>query len=315
MRHDAIAIPRFSRLTTAALLTLALLAACARLPVTGVTSIRSSSVGELRDYLARHRVDVDEFRARGPFPVDAREDLQVPISSAERVVADLYVSAAGDGAPLALLLHGHDNTKADHAYQGMHLASWGVHTLVLQLPADGPWIDHGRTLARVAALVQQQPERLDHRLDPRRIILVGHSFGGTAAAVALASGAAAAGAVLLDPASIGWELSAYLRRVSAPLLVLGADEDVFAALDREDFFRLSAGPVAELSIRDASHEDAQFPFENEPSSSATPAHQITFVSALTAGVLSLAYTGGYDYAWASFGAAMNGGKLIHPRKK
>jgi hypothetical protein len=50
-------------------------------------------------------------------------------------------------APLVIVLHGYDNAKEDHAFQAMHLASWGMHSLALNLPKRGPWIANGRTLA------------------------------------------------------------------------------------------------------------------------------------------------------------------------
>ena len=285
------------------------------MPHTGVTSIRSSSVGELRDYLRTYPADVDTFRDRGPFAVDTREDLRLSPGNGDVVSADLHLANVADRAPLVILLHGQDNTRSDHAYQGLHLASWGLHTLVLQLAADGPWIDHGRTMARLVALIQRSPDALDARIDPRRIVLVGHSFGGTAVGVALGSGAPVLGGVLLDPASLGWELHGYLRRIERPVMIIGADEDVFAALDRDDFFRYVRAGVMELSVRDASHEDAQFPLSNDRLPSATEAHQITFVAALTSAALSLANTGRLDAAWGSYESALKNGKFIDPRQK
>jgi hypothetical protein len=43
--------------------------------------------------------------------------------------------------------------------------------------------------------------------------------------------------------------------------------------------------------------------------------QITFVSALTSAAFSLAATGKFDYAWASFGDAIKTGRIINPKKK
>ena len=48
---------------------LALLGGCARLPGTGVTSLKPATLSELRGYLLNHKADLEEFRLRGPFAV------------------------------------------------------------------------------------------------------------------------------------------------------------------------------------------------------------------------------------------------------
>jgi len=298
---------------------LTLAGGCARPPATGVTSIKATSQGELRSYLLDHKADVDQFRLRGPFAVTPRENLEFKLATGEHVVADLYLAAPAEKAPLAVLVHGQDNSKESHAYQAQHLATWGMHALSVQLPNNGPWIRNGAILGKLVELVQRRPELLDRRIDVGRIVLVGHSFGGTAAAVALAEGAPAVGAVMLDPAGIGRDLPKYLDRVRVPVMVLGADEHVGATRNRGYFFRFIRGGVAELSIRDATHEDAEYPSEHGPQFLSTDAaseeSQITFVSALTAAALSLSFTGKLDYAWASYGDALADGRFFNPRKK
>jgi pimeloyl-ACP methyl ester carboxylesterase len=221
---------------------------------------------------------------------------------------------------LVVLLHGHGNSKADHAYQALHVASWGMHSLTLQLPNNGPWVDHGKTLARIADFIYRRPELIDKRIDPSRIILAGHSFGGAAVAVALAGGAPAAGGILLDPAGVGDDLPQFLRQIDKPMLVLGADERRTTTTDRDSFFRYIRGGIAEVSIRDAVHEDAQYPAELPmrwftSESSSTEALQITFVSALTSAAFSLTTTGKFDYAWASFGDAIKNGRIFNAQRK
>lgn len=309
----AAAAPR--ALLILAVVWLVFVSGCARLPNTGVTSIKSSKLSELENHLLTHAPDVDVFRERGPFDTSTRTNVELRLSASESVAADLYLSSHRDKAPLVVLLHGHDNSKNDHAYQAMHLATWGMHALVVQLPNRGPWIIHGRTLTRIVEFIQARSEVLSGRIDTNKIILAGHSFGASSAVVALAAGAPVTGGVLLDPAGVGRDLQTYLNRIDKPLMVLGADEAVFAALDRDAFYRYVRRRVAEVSIRDAAHEDAQFPLEPEPDSVATEEHRITFVSALTAAAFSLAATGNYDYAWMSFSDAVKNGKFINPRKK
>jgi len=243
---------------------LALASGCARLPVTGITSLKPATLSELVETVLRHKADVDEFRLRGPFDVATHKDHELRLSATERIDADLYLSAPAEKAPLVILLHGNDYSKDDHAYQALHLATWGMHSLAVQLPKDGPWVGNGRTLARMVTLIHRQPEIIDSRIDVNKIILVGHSFGGAAVAIALAEGAPAAGGILLDPAGIGKDFPKFLRKIDKPVMVIAADERFSPVRDRRTFYEYIRSGIAEVSIRDASHEDAQFPLEPAP---------------------------------------------------
>lgn len=298
----------------------ALVAGCVRMPSTEVTPLKPATSAELRQYLLGHTADVERFRARGPFEVTTREDIDVTPPGAKPVAADLYLSSSAGKAPLVILLHGYDNTKSDHAYQAYHLASWGMHTLAVQLPNHGPWLDNGRTLEKIVALVRARPERLDARVDPDAIVLAGHSFGASSVAIALAEGTPALGAVLLDPAAIGRGLPAFLGKIARPVVILGADPAVSVARGRTTFYRYLRGGVAEVSVRGAAHEDAQFPLEPDPvsfgdASGPTEEHQITFVAALTAAAFSLASTGRLDYAWSSLADAGRNARFTDPKRK
>lgn len=295
---------------------LALAGGCARLPATGVTPLKPASASELRAYLLNHKADVDQFRLRGPFGVTVRQDFELRPSDRERIDGDLYLSAPAEKAPLVILLHGHGNTKEDHAYQAFHLATWGIHSLAVTLPNKGPWDANGRTLARIATHIRRRPDLVDGRIDVNRIILAGHSFGGAAVAIALAEGAPATGGILLDAAGTGKGLPGFLRKVSKPMMLLGADERISPVRDRGNFFFYIRSNVAEISITDATHEDAQFPLEaGSGPSSATEELQITFVSALTSAAFSLGSTGSFDYAWRSFGEAIKTGRFINVKKR
>ena len=311
------AMLRSSIIFAVAIACLALVSSCARLPSTGVTSLKPATMSELRGYLLSHKADLDQFRLRGPFAVAVQKDYEIRLSANERIVADLYLSAPAEKAPLVIFLHGYENSKEDHAYQAMHLATWGMHSLALQLPNNGPWVGNGRTLAKIVSYIYRRPEIIDSRIDVNRIILVGHSFGGSSVAIALAEGARAAGGILLDPAGVGKVLPNFLRRINKPVMLLGADEKVSSTRDRGYFYRYIRSGIAEVSIRDATHEDAQYPAELplQLFESTTEELQITFVSALTSAAFSLAHTGKFDYAWTSFGNAIDNGKLINAKKK
>lgn len=313
-----VTIPGRSSLFLLAWLTL--VSGCVRLPVTEQTLLKPRTVAELQGYLLSQKADVDLFRLRGPFDVATHKNHELRLSASERISSDLFLSAPAEKAPLVIFLHGHDSSKEAHAYQAMHLASWGMHSLTLQLPNNGPWVGNGRTLGRIVGFVQRAPEVIDRRIDVNKIILVGHSFGGASVVVALGEGAAAAGGILLDPAAIGRDLPKFLQQINKPVMVLGADDEVAPTRNRDYFYRYIRSGIAEVSIRDAAHEDAQYPsefslqnFGIDPYS--TEALQVTFVSALTAAALSLSSTGTFDYAWASFGAVFNNGKFFNARKK
>jgi pimeloyl-ACP methyl ester carboxylesterase len=297
---------------------LTLAAGCARLPSTGVTPLKAKTSIDLRAQVLAQKPDVDLFRPRGPFEVVTHTDRPLRLSDTESIDTDLYLAAPAGKAPLVILLHGFDNTKDDHAYQAMHLATWGIHSLAVTLPNKGPWLENSRKLARIAALIRSRPDILDQRIDGERIILAGHSFGAAAVAMALATGAPAVGGILLDPAATGKGLPAYLRKVARPVMVIGADERVSPVRDRGWFYEHIRRDIVQISIVDAHHEDAEFRLEStflDSESNATEEHQITFASALTAAAFSLGHTGSFDFAWTSFRNGIVNGRFFDALRK
>ena len=288
---------------------------------TEVTPIKADNPAELQRYLLSRKPDVAQFRLRGPFAVSERKDLEIPLASGLTAEADLYLCAAARKAPLVIVLHGLDNSKEDHAFQAKHLASWGMHSHGPRLAQTRP-VDRQRQNPCQAGRRDSSERRSSStsRIDADKIILVGHSFGATAVATALGEGAPALGGVLLDPAGIGRELRQLLQRITAPVMVIGADEDIWPTRNRGQFYRFIPRAVGEISIRDTVHEDAQYPnehtlraFEDKPDD--TEEAQIAFVSALTASAFSLAATGGIDYGWNSFDQAIKNGTFFNARRK
>ncbi len=289
---------------------------CVRLPSTGVTSLKPRSLQELHGYLLKTKADVDLFRLRGPFGVTVQEGRELHFANGDRLAADVYLASPKEKAALVILLHGLNNSNRDHAYQAMHLASWGIHCVALQVPNDGPWRHNGGLLAQVSRAIQHRPEIIDARIDASKIVLAGHSFGGFAVAVALAEGAGAAGGILMDPAVAESGLPSVLRQIKVPVMVLGADESLTSTANRDYFFRYIRSGVAEMSIRDAVHEDAQYPAKAYGLDAYSREEwQIMFVSALTSAAFSLSATGKLDYAWSSFDNAFKNNKFFNPRRK
>ena len=291
-----------------------------RFPKPDVTTIKIPNPVELQRYILSRKPDVAQFKLRGPFEVTERKDMEIALASGLTVTADFYLCAAAQKAPLVIVLHGYDNSKKDHAFQAMHLASWGMHSLALDLPKHGPWIANGRILAKLVDAIHRTAEIVDGRIDADKIILAGHSFGASAVATALGERARALGGVLLDPAGIGRELPKLLQRITAPVMVIGADEDIWPTRNRGQFYRFIPARVGEISIRDTLHEDAQYPnertlraFEEQPDD--TEDAQFAFVSALTASAFGLAATGSIDYGWVSFEQAIKNGTFFNARKK
>ncbi len=291
---------------------LALVCGCAKPFATPMTPLKAATFSELRHNVLRREADLDQFRLRGPFAVSEKSDREIRLSATEVVNADLYLSAHADPAPLVIILHGYESTKDAHAYQAAHLASWGIHTLAVQLPNKGPWVGNGRTLAKLVKLIHARPELIDRRIDPNKIILAGHSFGGTSVIVALAERTPVAGGILLDPSVIASDMPRYLAQVTVPVLLLGADEYYSLMRNRDYFYRFMRSGIAEISIRDAVHEDAQYPADVGV---ASEEQQLTFVSAMTAAAISIAATGNYDFAWSSFNEGSGRNRFFNARKK
>jgi dienelactone hydrolase len=314
--------PRLAkRLAVIAVIAAVLVIACTRVPPPVDRAIlEPATTDELQKQLVRHDPDVDLFRARGPFSYAVAANLELRPSLKERVMSDFYVVDSGERAPLVVFLHGYGTSKEAHSRQAQHVASWGMHALSVQLSKRGPWVANGRTLAQIVRSIQRSPEVLGPRVDTSRIILVGHSFGGASVAIALAEGAPAIGGILLDPAAAIKGLPNFLRKVKQPVLIVGADYEVSWARSREHFFQHIPARVAEFSIRNAGHDDGQYPSEtalrnNGIDPGVNEEAQITFTAALTAAALSLASTGSMDYAWQSYTVHFDSGRFIDAKRK
>jgi hypothetical protein len=113
-------------------------------------------------------------------------------------------------------------------------------------------------------------------------------------------------------------LAKYLEQIRAPVMILGADEEVYAVVRRQEFYDLIPAAVSEVSVKNATHADAEFPSRSATHNFGVETnedHQVTFAAALTAAALSLATDRTFNYAWVIFDRDIRDGTLINPRKK
>lgn len=196
-----------------------------------------------------------------------------------------------------------------------------MEAVALQLPPTKRWSENGRLVAQALRVLRESFGDLDMKSKRRAVILAGHSFGGSAVTIAAAAKRETVnGLILLDPA---WYEDPVLRKaapsVRAPTMILGADETIFRARGRGRFYAQLAGKNRELSVRGATHDDAQSPsmyalgaYGIDPFTS--PVRQARFTAGLTAAALSVAATGKFDWAY-QFLRTRSQGTMILPRRR
>lgn len=281
---------------------------------------RPQSFKEMKLDLMKFDPTLSEFEGEGPFSYELQENVAFDLGSKGLVIADVVVAGGAGKAPLVILVHGNHSAKEAHRYQAEHLASYGMHAVVVQLKNRAQWMKNGRIIAALVRSIAKRPSLVSTRIDPKSIILVGHSFGGSAITVAAGRGAPVKGLILLDPAVVGQRVMRYMRKVDEPAVLLGADRSIYRARKRRLFFKNMGGEFGEISVRGATHDDAQHPsmfslaaLGFDPYTSR--ANQQLFSTAIAASAFSIAATGSIDWAWKSFKPETRRGRLASPRRK
>jgi dienelactone hydrolase len=282
------------------------------------------TLAELRRDLLRAKGDLATFETRGPLSTRVYENCAVTLADGTTLVYDQVIptnpSPSEARPPLAVLVHGNHSRKEAHRRQAERLASFGFTAVALEVPNRDQWVLNGILVKRFVKAVTRAPGILAADVDARRVVLIGHSFGGSAVTIAAALGAPVQGLVLLDPAVVSPTVVRLMPRVKVPVMLLGADKTVFRSRRRAMFFRELGGPMLEVSVVGATHDDAQNPsmyalttYGVDPFTS--PDRQALFQAALTAGAFSLAATGALDYAEEATDAATDDGLLKESRSR
>jgi len=164
--------------------------------------------------------------------------------------------------PIGLLIfvHGNKSQKEAHAKQAKFTASWGFKSIILQLPREKEWIQNGYRIRDI--ILQLRPPRKSFLQEPMNlypIILIGHSFGGSAVSIAAGLQTPISGLILLDPALYRKKVIRYLKNIRVPVVLLCADKTVFYARNRALFYRHIHASILEFSFANTTHNDAQYP--------------------------------------------------------
>lgn len=264
----------------------------------------SKNWDEFRHQMMSDQITSETYRQQGPFKYKKHLDFAIPISPTNIIKTDLYLTKHSGKAPLAIIVHGNGYNKLAHRKQAERIASWGFHALILQVPNRNHWIQNGRTISRLTKLIHSYPRILHKSIDKSKLILIGHSFGGSAVTIAASQSAPISGLILLDPAVVHPSVSKAMKKVDAPAILLGADPQVFTSKKRWQFFENLSGPIAEISIKGANHNDAQYPSINETvwgfDFTTSQEKQEQFVSSMVASLFSLSFTGKLELAWHIF---------------
>ena len=223
----------------------------------------------------------DPYNMPGPFPVKVVINQILTLAPMDQVTTDMFIPDQNGSSPLIIIVHGNKFSKETHRSQAEFLASWGFHVLTVSLPNEKQWDRNGFRIKKIVGLLQAVPSLVSPLIDTDKIILVGHSFGGSAVTIAAGMGTKVAGLILLDPAVVSTDIPGYLRDLRQPVVLLGADKKVFISRLRDSFSKNIVAPFFELTVKGATHNDAQMPTLAQNSFlgldlTATKQYQMTF---------------------------------------
>lgn len=244
--------------------------------------------------------EISRFQELGPFEVSEQLAREVTMDLDRTIVVDHFAAKTQDLLPIVIISHGNFSGKSAHRDQARRLASWGFHVVAIELPNRDQWLENGEVLRRFTEMLHNVPLLLGKNVDRDRIVVVGHSFGGSAAMLAMGSGAPVMGGILLDPAVVHDSVVTAMKKIDLPLVLLGSDPKRFVARGRKKFSENLSGEILEISVPRSTHDDAQGPsmysrsvlgFDPYTSSD----RQKVFRSLLTVAVLGMTMSGTLDF--------------------
>ena len=262
-----------------------------------------------------------KFYLPGPFTVTAHRGLLLTATAGDSLKVDFFKSHHDSPAPLVVIVHGNGYSRLAHASQAERIASWGFHCLTVDVPNRHEWRENGSRIRRLTQLLYSFPQVLATKLDRKKIYLIGHSFGGSAATLAAQNNRKVAGLVLLDPAVVHPVVGKAMKRIKSPVILLGADKKRFRSRKRSLFFKNVSAPMAEISIIGATHEDAQYPSINKVhwgfDFKTDEEKQKVFLANIVTSLFSMARTDdplkSLGYAWSVFKGQLKSGLIKKAR--
>lgn len=271
------------------------------------------SFDDVRAKLSAGKWKLARLVERGPFKFYLKKDLILNISPSQTIRFDYAAPIGNEPGPLAIIHHGNKYVKEAHENQIRNLASWGIHAVAVQSKNQHNWIKNGYRLARFTKHIMDSPQILSSMVSTSNIIVIGHSFGGSAATIAASINPRIKGVILLDPAVVSDQVLRHQKRVKSKTILLGADPKVFLSRKRETFFKNISELAVELTIKGATHNDAQDPsitkviWGNDPSTSEIQTR--IFSTLITAGTMFLSGDGNLE-TFAKMISRMQKKKLI-----
>lgn len=213
----------------------------------------------------------DDSYQRGPDPTV--ESIEAPRGSFE-IAAAVITRAAAEGFGGGTVYYptdtsqgtfgavaispGYSSSQAAIAWLGPRLASQGFVVLTIDTlrTSDSPARRGDQLLAALDHLVRTE---LGTRIDPDRLAVMGHSMGGGGSLEAAKDDPALQAVIPLAP----WSADKTFPEVTAPTLVIGAEDDIIAPVrtHSERFYASlpADGDKAYLELRDAPHSAPTLP--------------------------------------------------------
>lgn len=264
------------------------------------------SFTEINKKILNSEPEVKKFLQDGPIEIQIVENYMIKVMEQPILLADFYYPLSNTKSPLIIIQHGNLASKEYHAKQAKRLASWGFNVLVLSQEKENQWIENGKKLKKIIQLVHLWPQILPTKVNLEKLIVVGHSFGGSASVIAASKSKLVTGLILLDPALYKKGVKSYIRNIEAPVILLGADLKVFRSKSRHSFYNLIDKNICEVSLIDATHFDAQYPamakyiHHINPKYRVSLARQETFNAAIVSASFSLIQNKPLKYAISAY---------------